>query len=141
MRCNPATQTESSGRESSREPDRPWIRADGEEVKASTVAAAVYGRRSVRGCSQPVPLSSMCLQACTVWYFRAPTKRPSRERAEEAGCDTCLPKPCSPDDLRREVQLLLAASKLRVVHGVSTTTKLPSDLPDRRERAADLKVG
>jgi hypothetical protein len=54
------------------------------------VAAVVYGRRSVRGCSQPVPLSSMCLQACTLWYFRAAMKRPNRERPEEAGCYTCL---------------------------------------------------
>ena len=38
-----------------------------------------------------------------------------RERAEDAGCDLFLPKPCPPDDLLREVRRLLAASKLRDV--------------------------
>lgn len=32
-----------------------------------------------------------------------------RERAEHAGCDVFLPKPCLPVDLLREVQLLLSA--------------------------------
>ena len=64
-----------------------------------------------------------------------------RERAEEAGCDVFLAKPCLPDHLLREVRLLLAASKLRDIRGVSTTADLPSDVPNRCERAADLTTG
>lgn len=45
------------------------------------------------------------LTAC-VW-------KTERERAEHAGCDVFLPKPCLPNDLLREVRRLLAASKLR----------------------------
>jgi two-component system cell cycle response regulator DivK len=41
-----------------------------------------------------------------------------RERAEEAGCDVFLPKPCLPDDLLRDVRRLLAASKPRDVRAV-----------------------
>jgi len=63
------------------------------------------------------------------------------ERAEEAGCDVFLSKPCLPDLLLREVRLLLAASTLRDNGGVSTTADRPSDVPNRRERAADLKTG
>ena len=33
-----------------------------------------------------------------------------RERAEHAGCDVFLPKPCLPNDLLREVRRLLAAN-------------------------------
>jgi CheY-like chemotaxis protein len=69
------------------------------------------------------------------------TWKSDRERAEQAGCDVFLPKPCVPDDLLREVRRLLAASKLREVRGVSTKADLPSDVPHRRERAADLKRG
>jgi len=57
-----------------------------------------------------------------------------RDRAEEAGCDVFLAKPCLPDLLLREVRLLLAASKLRDNNGVSTTANRPSDVPNRRER-------
>jgi CheY-like chemotaxis protein len=64
-----------------------------------------------------------------------------RERAEEAGCDVFLPKPCLPADLLREVQLLLAASKLRDLRRVSTTGDRPTDAPNRHERAAGLKTG
>jgi len=63
-----------------------------------------------------------------------------RERAEKAGCDVFLAKPCLPDHLLREVQLLLAASKLRDNRTVSTTADLPGDVPNRRERAADLNT-
>jgi CheY-like chemotaxis protein len=52
-----------------------------------------------------------------------------RERAEQAGCDVFLPKPCLPDDLLRAVRRLLAAPKLRVVRGVSSNVDLPSDPP------------
>jgi CheY-like chemotaxis protein len=41
-----------------------------------------------------------------------------RERAEQAGCDAFLPKPCLPDNLLREVRRLLAASKLREVNAL-----------------------
>jgi two-component system cell cycle response regulator DivK len=34
-----------------------------------------------------------------------------RERAEHAGCDVFLPKPCPPDDLLRDVRRLLAAAR------------------------------
>ena len=63
-----------------------------------------------------------------------------RERAEKAGCDVFLAKPCLPDHLLREVRLLLAASKLRDNRTVSTTADLPGDVPNRRERAADLNT-
>lgn len=64
-----------------------------------------------------------------------------RERAEEAGCDVFLAKPCLPDHLLREVRLLLAASKLPENGDLSTIADRPSDVPNRRERAADLKAG
>ena len=34
-----------------------------------------------------------------------------RERAEQAGCDVFLPKPCLPDDLLRDVRRLLAQER------------------------------
>jgi CheY-like chemotaxis protein len=40
-----------------------------------------------------------------------------RERAERAGCDAFLSKPCAPDELVREILRVLAASKLRAVSG------------------------
>ena len=52
-----------------------------------------------------------------------------RERAEEAGCDAFLAKPCLPDHLLREVRLLLAASQLRDDGWVSTP---PTDRAARR---------
>ena len=57
-----------------------------------------------------------------------------RDRAEEAGCDVFLAKPCVPDLLLREVRLLLGASKLRDNNGVSITADRPRDVPNRRER-------
>jgi len=53
-----------------------------------------------------------------------------RERAEEAGCDLFLPKPCLPDDLLRDVQRLLAASKPRDARAVSGTLDLSCDAPN-----------
>lgn len=44
-----------------------------------------------------------------------------RQRAEDAGCDVFLTKPCLPIDLLREVRRVLRASKLRVVR--ATTAK------------------
>ena len=62
-----------------------------------------------------------------------------RDRAEEAGCDVFLAKPCLPDQLLREVRVLLA-SKLRHNRRVSTTVDRPGDVPSRRDRAADPKT-
>jgi two-component system cell cycle response regulator DivK len=47
-----------------------------------------------------------------------------RERAEEAGCDVFLPKPCLPDDLLRDVRRLLAASKQRVCYKTETCSEI-----------------
>jgi len=63
-----------------------------------------------------------------------------RQRAEEAGCDLFLAKPCLPDHLLREVRILLAASKLRDNRRVSTTVDRPGDVSSRRDRAADPKT-
>ena len=63
-----------------------------------------------------------------------------RHRAEEAGCDIFLAKPCLPDHLLREVRLLLAASKLRDNRRVSTTVDRPGDVSSHRDRAADPKT-
>ena len=40
------------------------------------------------------------------------TGNTERQRAESAGCDLFLTKPCLPDELLREVHLLLASSKI-----------------------------
>jgi CheY-like chemotaxis protein len=63
-----------------------------------------------------------------------------RQRAEEAGCDIFLAKPCLPDHLSREVRVLLAASKLRDNRRVSTAVDRPGDVSSRRDRAADPKT-
>jgi two-component system, cell cycle response regulator DivK len=63
-----------------------------------------------------------------------------RDRAEEAGCDVFLAKPCLPDLLLREVRLLLAASTLRDNGRVSIAADRPRDVPNRRERGAGLKT-
>ena len=44
-----------------------------------------------------------------------------RERAERAGCDAFLPKPCLPNDLLREVRRLLSAGRASVLRA-----KLPA---------------
>jgi CheY-like chemotaxis protein len=59
------------------------------------------------------------LTAC-VW-------KSDRDRAEGAGCDVFLPKPCLPDDLMRTVRRLLASSRLRDVRGLSVKTALPPE--------------
>jgi len=64
-----------------------------------------------------------------------------RERAQQAGCDLFLPKPCLPDDLVRDIQRLLAASKLRDVGEMSTKADLPSDVANPLERDGDLTRG
>jgi CheY-like chemotaxis protein len=52
-----------------------------------------------------------------------------RERAEHAGCDVFLSKPCLPDALLREVRLLLPAT-----HGF-TATRMPRPQMTQRRRA------
>jgi CheY-like chemotaxis protein len=64
-----------------------------------------------------------------------------RDRAEQAGCDLYLPKPCLPADLLQNVRRLLAASKLHEVHGVPLRADLPSDVRNRHEGPADRKRG
>ena len=46
--------------------------------------------------------------------------RSERERAERAGCDAFLPKPCAPDELVRAISRVLSATKLHVIRGRST---------------------
>jgi CheY-like chemotaxis protein len=48
-----------------------------------------------------------------------------RERAERAGCDAFLSKPCLPVDLLHQVRRLLAATKLQGVRASSVKPKLP----------------
>jgi two-component system cell cycle response regulator DivK len=54
-----------------------------------------------------------------------------RERAERAGCDVFLPKPCPPDDLLRHLRQLLAQSKLRHVRGQPIKADLLNEPRDR----------
>ena len=56
-------------------------------------------------CTRSTPI--IVLTAC-VWPRE-------RARAEGAGCDVFLPKPCLPDDLLGEVRRLLAATRSRTV--------------------------
>jgi CheY-like chemotaxis protein len=46
-----------------------------------------------------------------------------RERAERAGCDAFLPKPCAPDELVREIARVLAVTKLRAVRRRSASAR------------------
>lgn len=46
-----------------------------------------------------------------------------RERAEHAGCDVFLPKPCLPDDLLREVRLLLSSATSWRAQGISAAAQ------------------
>ncbi len=80
-------------------------------------------------CTKRIPI--IVLTACA-WTS-------DRERAEQAGCDLYLPKPCLPDELLRNVQRLLAASKLRDVRGVFPKADLPSDVRNLFEDTADWK--
>jgi CheY-like chemotaxis protein len=56
-----------------------------------------------------------------------------RERAEHAGCDAFLSKPCLPDALLREVRRLLATTKVRDVRPTSIKANLP-ERPRRQTR-------
>jgi two-component system cell cycle response regulator DivK len=65
--------------------------------------------------------------------------RVERERALEAGCDLFLPKPCLPDDLLRQVRLLLASRH----HRTRTPSSKASDdeVTERHARAAGKNRG
>jgi len=60
-----------------------------------------------------------------------------RERAEHAGCDVFLAKPCLPDALLREVNRVLAPSHPRDVR--DTTTE--GNLPNERAGAVEASLG
>jgi two-component system, cell cycle response regulator DivK len=51
--------------------------------------------------------------------------RGEQDRAEAAGCDAFLAKPCLPDDLVREVRRLLALSSLAGVRGAQLKAPAP----------------
>jgi len=70
-------------------------------------------------CTRSTPI--VVLTACA-W----PT---DRKRAEGAGCDVFLPKPCLPNDLLGEVRLLLAATR-------SETADTPHVYQQRSHRTA-----
>ena len=50
-----------------------------------------------------------------------------RERAERAGCDAFLAKPCLPSELLRHVRQLRTASKLRRVRGAPVKVSFPNE--------------
>ena len=61
----------------------------------------------------------------------------ARERAELAGCDAFLTKPCLPEVLLHEVRQQIAASKLPRTRAVAAKTDLPGSatmLHTRRDR-------
>ena len=57
-----------------------------------------------------------------------------RERAEQAGCDAFLAKPCLPDGLLREVRRVLASSPLRDVRRTATNQRGLSERASRASR-------
>ena len=63
-----------------------------------------------------------------------------RERAEEAGCEAFLAKPCLPDALLREVRRVLASSQSRDVGATATKEDLPNEPADHRGLAFDSTV-
>jgi CheY-like chemotaxis protein len=63
-----------------------------------------------------------------------------RERAESAGCEAFLAKPCLPDALLREVRRVLASSQSRDVGGTATKEDLPNEPADHRGLAVDSTV-
>ena len=54
-----------------------------------------------------------CTRSTPIVVLTACAWPKDRERAEGAGCDVFLPKPCLPNDLLGEVQQLLTATRLR----------------------------
>jgi len=65
--------------------------------------------------------------------------RTERERAERAGCDVFLPKPCLPDELLRHVRQLLAQARLRHVRGAPIKADLLSEPHEGAGIAADSR--
>ena len=63
-----------------------------------------------------------------------------RERAENAGCEAFLAKPCLPDALLREVRRVLASSQLRGVRRTATRRDLPNEPADHPGLAPDSTV-
>lgn len=55
--------------------------------------------------------------------------RRERERAEHAGCDVFLSKPCLPDALLRELRLLLPTTHARLDDGTADTAMRPHEHP------------
>ena len=68
-----------------------------------TDGIALVRRLRADACTKHTPI--IVLTTC-VWPR-------DRQRAERAGCDVFLPKPCLPNDLLREVRLLLSATRAR----------------------------
>jgi CheY-like chemotaxis protein len=68
----------------------------------------------LRGDAGTIHKPIIVLTACT-W-------RQERERAEHAGCNVFLSKPCLPDALLREVRLLLPSPYVRVRQGYTDAT-------------------
>jgi len=60
--------------------------------------------------------------------------RSERERAERAGCDAFLPKPCAPDELVRAISRVLSTPKLQVVRGTRAATARATIPPARTRR-------
>jgi CheY-like chemotaxis protein len=58
-----------------------------------------------------------------------------RERAQRAGCDVFLPKPCLPDRLLEEIRRLLARSALWARRRQPAEAKLPTEPQMRRIRS------
>ena len=54
-----------------------------------------------------------CTRSTPIVVLTACASPNDRERAEGAGCDVFLPKPCLPNDLLGEVQQLLSATRLQ----------------------------
>jgi CheY-like chemotaxis protein len=57
-----------------------------------------------------------------------------RRRAEQAGCDAFLTKPCLPEDLSREVRRLLAVPKLARIRGAAAQRTMPPVRPAATKR-------
>jgi two-component system, cell cycle response regulator DivK len=57
-----------------------------------------------------------------------------RERAQQAGCDLFLPKPCLPEELLNQVRRLVKPSKLRQVRNASLRTNLAPGARDGKQR-------
>jgi len=73
-----------------------------------------------------------CTKSIPVIVLTACAWDTERERAEKAGCDVFLAKPCLPDELLRAVRRVLASSTSRDVRGWTTSADLPNETAERR---------